>query len=670
MVVGSGAAIAASPEEVVFQQSSPDSANDTDDPRHQHPDEAEQEGDLSGVSDWLSAELAASLEESSVELSEGQYDQARDAIGDDYDEQLSRYVEVADESDSDSDQEAAREFEAAAENQREFTDATEQYETTYDEYQEAVEAGDDERARELARELQRLSEDVNESGTTLEENYETISELTENDLSEEQQSVADQRAEIDSQQSDVQELEFVGTELTIDAATETISFTDPLVVDGRLTTEDGEPIANEEVTFAIGEQTVTTTTDSTGAFTLTYRPTVLPLDTTALEITYEPDAGSEYADASTTVPVSVKQSEPEVTIESVTDPVAFGDEMTVTGTVTGDGDGDGAANVPVVVSLGDERLGEVETNSDGTFELTVATPGAVPAGDRTIGAELPLTRQALTSAETTDTTTVEETETQISATATTTDDDRIAVSGRLATADGRAITNQPIRILVGGTAVTTVETDDTGAYETTVDAPAVSDGSTEVTAVYDGAGTNLADAQATDGVAGLAIVSSPLDSLWWPGMIVTGLGLLVLLWVYRSRRKARSTDALPYAIGRQAGTEAELTDAATHHVPAHVLLELAHTCQQNGETNRAIRLAYAAVRTHLGASTVPGWTHWEFYNETGSQLDEPQRETLLSLTEQFERAAFAPGSIPHSAAASVITAARQLIQQSRPPSAD
>ncbi|MFC7008581.1 hypothetical protein [Halalkalicoccus salilacus] len=66
-------------------------------------------------------------------------------------------------------------------------------------------------------------------------------------------------------------------------------------LEGRLVTETGEPIANQEVAFAIGEQTVTTTTDDDGAFSLTYRPTTLPLETSSLEIQYEPAASTEYA---------------------------------------------------------------------------------------------------------------------------------------------------------------------------------------------------------------------------------------------------------------------------------------------------------------------------------------------------------------------------------------
>ncbi|ELY34003.1 carboxypeptidase-like regulatory domain-containing protein [Halalkalicoccus jeotgali] len=670
LVGGFGVVGAQSAPDSAFQQSPPDSGatnNTTETPRHQDPNNVDEDGNLDGIQQRLSAELAASLGEGSVALSEGEYELARETVGDDYNEQLSRYVELAEESDSGADDETVRQFETAAENQREFADSAEEYEATYNEYQEAVDSGDDERARELARELQRISEETEESGTALEENYANISESSSQDLSEERQNVASERESIEAQQQEVQELEFVGTVLEIEPPSGPISFEEPLVASGTLTDEDGNPIASEEVSFVINDRTVTTTTDADGEFTLVYRPTVLSTDTESLEITYEPDAGSEYADASTTVPVTVEESQPIVIIESVSDPVAFGDELTVTGTVTGS-DGEGAGSVPVVVSLGDQRLGEVQTDSEGAFELSTTTPATIPAGEGTLRAELPLEGQALTSAETAAPMTVEETETQTTMTAAKTDDDRVAVSGRLATADGRALPAESVRILVGGSTVGTLETDRTGEYQGTVTPPALAGQSAEITAVYDSAGTNLADSQGSDTVTGLPVTQSILDAVWLPGTILVALGLGVVGWVYRRRQQTTGGDPLSYALGSYAGSEADGADAETPHVPAHILIGLARKCHQNGDTDRAITLAYTAVRNHLRANAAPGWTHWEFYNETASDLDDAQRNTLLSITEQFERATFASDSIPDNAASSVITAANHLIGNTRPPS--
>ncbi|KYH24891.1 hypothetical protein HAPAU_29830 [Halalkalicoccus paucihalophilus] len=672
LVGGFGVVGAQSAPDSTFQQSPPESASDSDStnntnetPRHQNPNDVEEDGNLDGIRQQLSAELAASLGEGSVALSEGEYELARETVGDDYNGQLSRYAELAEESESGADDETVRQFETAAENQREFANAAEEYEATYDEYQEAVESGDEERARELARELQRLSEETEESGTALEENYANISDSSSQDLSEERQNVANEREEIEAQQQEVQELEFVGTTLEIEPPSGPISFTDPLVASGSLTDEDGDPIASEEVSFVINERTVTTTTDEDGEFTLVYRPTVLSTDTESLEITYEPDAGSQYADASTTVPVTVDQSQPEVTIESVSDPIAFGDELTVTGTVMGS-DGEGAGGVPVVVSLGEQRLGEVQTDSEGSFELSTTTPATVPAGEGTVSAQLPLEDQALTSAETTAPTTVAETETRVSTTAAKTDDDRVAVSGRLATADGRALPAESVRVLVDGSTVATLETDQAGVYEGTVAPPALAGQSAEITVVYDGAGTNLADAQGSDTVSGLPVTQSILDAVWLPGMILVALGLVVLGWVYRRRRQQTAGgDPLSYALGGYVAGD-DGADAETHHVPAHVLIGLAHKCHQNGDTDRAIALAYTAVRNHLGTDAVPGWTHWEFYNEAAADLDDAQRNTLLSITEQFERAVFASQPISETSTAAVITAANQLISGSKP----
>lgn len=619
------------------------------------------------MQNYLSSQLASSLGQSSVEISEGEYDQAREAVGDDYNEQLSRYVEIAEETDSETDQEAAREYEEAAENQREFADSAQQYETTYEEYQQAVDNGDDERARELARELDRHAEDANESGTAVEENYEDVTESTSEDLTEEREVVEEKREEIQAQQAEVQGAEFVETEIRIESATEAISFTEPLGVDGQLVTENDEPIANQEVAFVIGEQTVTTTTDSSGMFSFTYRPTALPVETTSLEIQYEPAASSEYARSSTTIPVSVTQSAPVVTIDTAPDTVAFGDEITIGGTVGIDGVG--AAGVPVVISIGDERIGETRTNEEGTFEFTGTVPGTVPAGEGTIRAELPLQEQALTSAETTEPVAIEETDTRLSMTATQADDDdeAIVASGRLATADGQAIANQPVRILADGTAVATVETNDAGEYETRIDAPSTRDGTVDVTVVYDDPGTNFADSQATDIVTGLPITLPVFDTLQRYGPLITlaGLGLILLAWeLWRRDRTTSDTTTLPYDFSSDSMTEA--SSNSTQQVSASSLLELARERLSDGDTNQAIRLAYVAVRSHFGTTDVPGWTHWEFYNEVATQLEDPERDTLLSITEQFERAVFTSISIPENAAIAVIAAAERLIMDERP----
>ncbi|MFC7224079.1 hypothetical protein ACFQKF_13220 [Halalkalicoccus sp. GCM10025322] len=678
LCVGSGAGVVgASPaDEPVFKQSPPETSTDSNESnssRHEHPDEADEEGDLDGMQRYLASQMASSLGQSSVEISEGEYDQARQLVGDDYNEQLGRYVEIAGETDSGADEETAREFEEAAQNQREFANSAESYEETYEEYQEASEAGDEERARELARELERQSETTGESGTALEENYGDLEGATGEDLSQERQAVEEKRQEIQAQQAEIRELEFVGTEIQIESATEAISFTRPLELEGRLVTETGEPIANQEVAFAIGEQTVTTTTDDDGAFSLTYRPTTLPLETSSLEIQYEPAASTEYARSSTTVPVAVSQTEPTVAIESAPQSVAFGDEATIAGTVGLNGNG--AAGVPVVIRIGDERIGEVRTNADGTFELTGTVPGAVPSGDREISAELALQEQALASVETTQPVVIEETDTRLSMTATESDeeDDVIAVSGRLATADGRTLSNQPVRILADGTAVGTVETNDAGEYRTTIDAPPTTDGTVEVTAVYDNAGTNFASSRATDTVSGISITYSLLDTLqrFGPAIILGGVGLILLAWDFRRGRRTVSDDARSYGLDRDSTTEA--SPDATPRVSASTLLGLARERLDEGETDRAIGLAYVAVRTHFGSTDAPGWTHWEFYNEAANQLEDAERDTLLSITEQFEHAVFAPVSISETAAAAVISAAEHLIgdgqDQSSQPSA-
>lgn len=663
LIAGAGVGGAAPTDGRVFQQSPPGSSNvtnGTDTPRHQDPATVEGESDLGTIKEWLASELAASLGEGAGEISADDFEAVDETLGAEYNARLSRYADIA-EATSQS-QANVELFRRTAENERRFADLSQEYRTTYDEYQAARQAGDEQRARELARELERTERNINELGRELERNFQNITDSTTANLSEQRQAIENQREAIAAQHSQIQGFEFVETELMIEPTPEprAISSIDPLSLTGQLTTAEGEPIAYEEVAFTIGSQTVTTTTDSTGAFTLTYRPTTLSANTTSMKITYEPDASSRYASSNATVPVSVEQTTPQVTIDTVSNPIAYGQTMEVTGSVGVDGIGTGG--VPVIISVGGQRFGEITTGPDGTFTFTATVPSTIPPGPQQVQAHLPLENQALRSATTTAPTTVEQTNTQIGMTATRTDTGQIAISGRLATADNRAIEDQPVRILIDGTPVRTVQTDDTGGYAATIKPTSVIDGTAGITVVYDGTGTNLADAQASTTVTGLPIAPALLDRLWGPGLIPVGIGLVVLMWAYRYRRNASTAEEVP-SIGDRT-SETENSEPESYRIPAPILLEHAHEARRDGDTDRAVNLAYAAVRSHLGTDAMPSWTHWEFYNETADDLEKDERYTLLSITEQFERAIFTSEAIPQHIVTEVLTAADQLIDRS------
>jgi len=65
--------------------------------QHERPEAAGESGDLQALQRWLDGRLSGQLESSTVALSEGEYERARAMLGDDYDERLDQYVDVAGE---------------------------------------------------------------------------------------------------------------------------------------------------------------------------------------------------------------------------------------------------------------------------------------------------------------------------------------------------------------------------------------------------------------------------------------------------------------------------------------------------------------------------------------------------------------------------------------------
>lgn len=82
-----------------------------------------------------------------------------------------------------------------------------------------------------------------------------------------------------------------------------------------------------------------------------------------------------------------------------------------------------------------------------------------------------------------------------------------------------------------------------------------------------------------------------------------------------------------------------------------------------GDPDRAIETAYAIARGRVAeAITADGaQTHWEFYTACRDDgIGEDRLDALETLTEAYERAAFAPGSIRNETAEGALAAARVL----------
>ena len=634
---------------------------------HERPEEAEDESEEGAVSEWLSGQLDERLGESAVQLSEGQYDAAREQVGDEYDEDLERYAELEDEvDDEDDERRSAGEFEEARDNQRNITADVESYDRTYEEYQEAVEEGDGETARELARDLDELADSIDEGSQRADEELDRIETETDRDVSMARDSIDSVSSDVESRQSEVREQEFEGTELSVEGDPTAISFSEPMTLSGTVTTEDGEPVANEPIALEIEGQRIEANTSQIGSFSVSYRPTVLPLETTELDVEYVPPRGSPYDGSNASVDVEVEQVDSEIEATEYNETVAFEDNLTVDGTVSAEEVP--ADAVPVSLIIEGEEYASGETDDDGTFALNATLPANVSLEEPDIRVVTDLEERALANSETDVPVRIEETPSVLEMRVEPTGEHGAIVGGELTTVEGVPVADQTIVIDVEGEE-TTVETTERGAFEQSITLPDDRTSAT-VTVTYADSSSNIEDAEESVTIdlgegGATGFVGSLFEGVPF-SVSVESLGLFVLIVLgsvaltvgaYRlyQFRRARGADGT----GHRSGSRGSVSDTGA----IRVLLSLARDRLGEGETDRAVELAYVAARLGFGHGPSESQTHWEFYDSclSGGFSTEELR-ILESLTTHYEVAVFAPERSQESAANEALRDAERLAE--------
>ncbi|WP_121820746.1 Ig-like domain-containing protein [Halostella salina] len=630
--------------------------------QHENPASAGEDGDLENVNGWLVNRLSERLGDSTLQLSQGEYDAAREVVGDDYSDRLGQLVDVAGETSGgggdggdgggggDDNQNDSASFDRAQEEQAEYVSEVQEYRETRDRYEAAKERGNETEARRAARRLDRIAQNVTATGSELTDEYEAITNRTDADLTAEIRTVGNISANVSRTQSAIRTAEFIETRLTITARTSEITFLNPLEVTGRLTDANGSALANRTVAVRLGSRTQLTTTNATGYVTASFRPTVQPLGEGNATVRYVPEPDSIYLGDATSVPVEVDQVTPTVTLDETPSTTAYDEQITVSGSVAAESVP--AAGVPVAIRLGDTRLGTVRTDGDGEFTFSARTPAAIPTGTAALNASIPVRNRALAATGTGTEVTVEETDASLTVAASQDGADAVRATGRL-TANGTPVSNQRIELRVNGTVVETVQTDANGQYNASLAVPAsIADtgGAVEVTAVYATERTNLDDASARTAI----VLPTPAEvadeqPLWQDWRVRGGIGVVGLLvlsgaayWWRRRRQESvpeedgsSQSDSAPgdTDIPEDEGDEAFPTDVITSDV------------LENGQPDRAVELAYSDVRRRISdALDVPSVrTHWEFYQACrDAGLDTEGVKALERLTEAYEQAAYAP----------------------------
>lgn len=646
---------------VAAQESTP---GDNETVYHRNPTAYDGDPEAAEIDRWLAEEMASGLEVSAGELSERDYDHAREVMGGEFDERLSQYVEITDADDL----EAADVFEAVGDDQQALIATLESYDETATEYMEARDDGDDERARELARELEDLAETVDEFEDELQENYEAIDDMTEEDLSESREDLSEIDELVQDGQAEVREEEFVETALEVDLDSENVSALDPLTGSGELRTEDDSTVDDESIQLLVESdvedddgadvdpenRTVDAEIDEDGTVEFAYRPTDLPLGTEVLTLEYVPDDESVYLGSETTANVSVEQVESTVSDLEATDEVSYGDNISVEGTVAA-GD-EPVSDVPLSVTLEGESLGTV-TATNGSFEGEFPVPRTITDGEGTMTAAVPFENRTLAGSSTTTEVTVRETDTALSVAADFHENDTVSVDGTFETGDGGPVGNESVLLQIGETPLGSATTDVDGEFDRTMLVPPEAEDGAPLIAAYDGSGSNLADArgEATGDLEGTSAWENVRSSPWTWLVAVAAVGLLLAAgWWYRQPPSA------PAAPGSQLRTTSR--DRSSSSLPTESFLSHAERLLSEGHPEEAVQASYAAVRRTLDTDEGSGRTHWEFYRQyrRDGRLEGDQRRLLRDVVEGYERTTFATTDVYRPEAEWILACARQL----------
>jgi len=648
---------------------------DNDSIRHENPEEAGEDGNLNGVQDWLLERISSRLESSTRNISQGQYDAAAGYLDNETREYLSQYVDVAGETEDKNDDEIAERINDAIEQQRNFTRTRQNYSETYQEYLEARENGNIERARRLARQLAALERRLNRTGENLSRNYRQIGNATGSDTNEETQAINQSTENASEINAEIREELFDDTQVVITSMSERVSPTEPLVVHGRVLAANGTPVTEGVVQLRSGRG-ANASLNETGWFTLRHRPVLVPSGPEFLLLAYRPPASSVYLGSTGYVQTRVTAREPTLVVSGATE-VGFGDDLNLTTELTIDGQP--IEGVPIQARVdGLAVASAVSTN--GTTILPGRVPAAADDGVRELRVTLPIEGRAVESVTVTREIRVRETDTQLDIDVTALSSDRVRVMGTLTTVDGRPVPDRALNVVIAGEEAGGATSNATGGFAVVltvpedVDADEFENRSVPVTASFASPATNLGAASAEDRVelpAGVLGEDGGLLGLgvpWWAwlALLVLSLAVAAVSYVVFARReRERAREEQPGV-----DTPAEAPTAVDGMTPddgasagGTSLLALAGEHLDAGDADAATQAGYAAVQEHLAAQldAAPG-THWELYRACSeAELPSERIGAVRRLVESYERAAFAPNSVPIETAREALGAAREAL---------
>jgi len=667
--------------------------------QHERPDNVGESGDLAAVERWLSDDLSSRLSQSTLELSQGQYEQAQAALGDEYTDSLAKFVDVAGETDrgagdsatTPSAQEQKETLNETRNAQAEFIATTQSFNDTYQAYQAAKAAGNESRARELARTLHKQGDRIQELAGELRVGYQATENITGVSLETALQRVNKTTENTTETSQTVVTTEFIQTHLTVSSSARHTSFTNPTTLHGNITIAANAtiPPPNGTITLEVGDRQLTTTVTDAGAFRVQYRPVTVPTGQQAIAIQYTPRSDSIYLGTETNTSLTVTATTPGVEMTVEQQSLRFGQPIGLNGRVTANGTG--VPNVPLDVRVNETTIATVRTDATGSFMSQTPLPASVAAGNQTLTAKVAMSNQAISPARATQSISITQTETNLTLSGSR-DSESVSVTGQLDTQDGIPVPGQPVRISINGTYQTTTQTTADGTYSASFTLPQQL-GTSEtviVTAAYATAGTNLENTTAATRVNPPASSARTLPSfipsyiqqnLW----ILVGVGVVlvgggIFWWRRQPTQPAEPTSENPD--NQSIHTDQNADGANTHagETDASALQPAIDALETQNDPDRAVQHAFSTIRQTLADTMNPEGkpdhqtpsTHWEFYHayaETTPSDDGDLRE----LTTAYEQAKYAPANVTTDVAANALENATQLLntlQESDPETPD
>jgi len=631
--------------------------NQNETTQQKDPDDVGEDGNQEAIADWLSGSMADRLGGGAVEISQGDYQTARSLLGDDFESDLSRYIDVQGETSANS--ETANTYEQTRQAQQNYSEKSQTYQETYDQYQQAIENGDLERARELARKIARLESTLNETSAELQDNYAQLENQTGESFDPATQAIDDATRNVTETTDEVLNQTLVETSIEIERVSERASFEDPLVVEGRAVTANGSAVADAMIVVSVPGDDIRVRTDENGTFTIEHRPVALETGPQNLTVALRPSSTSIYQTSSATVTTVIDPVEATLSVTGAPASVGFSEPLAVEAQLTVDGRPvpDSRVNLTLASSLSDSAW----TNSNGTATFGPSLPAAIDAGTHPVTVRLPWEGRAVQADPVTRTVTVESTDTTLSLHVE--NGETITVNGTLESIDGIGVGGQQIVLAVDGTTIETLQTNQTGMFVTTLGSADVPvNESVSLSVRYDGSGSNLESAQAnttamlSQAGAGPEGSQSPfgLSIVTLAGGIGILLALAVLVGWYRRRPTTEADE-----------TAADAVVEAPQETPEPDLTDTLSSVEQQldaGESDDAAITLYETVLQSLSIHAGPEQTHWERYHDVVDSLPSDQAELLEEATTLYERAQFAPTMVATESVSNLAQTVGQFVR--------